>query len=262
MARGLRCGGWVGVQGAVGGPEQARVAVAFALSCDPPGQVAQVPAGGGVRLGPAGLPAGFQQGGDGGPVQAAVGVRGADEVVGVAVDLGGRGQDVAAAGAEVQVVGGQVAVALVRAAEVGVQAAAGGADVRGRAVDQAGLAERGEGGVPVAGRAVLVDVQDVGSGCAGGDGQVPVRVAAEPGGNPPFVGGGVAEAVPGQRDLPAVHAGEHGPAAGCAGEGLAERLVGHGLLQGWPSAGAGLRGWPQVLVSARSWPARTGRMRA
>ena len=63
-----------------------------------------------------------------------------DELVGLAVDLGGRGQDVAAAGAEVQVVGGQVAVALIGAAEVGVQPAAGGAHVRGRAVQQAGLA--------------------------------------------------------------------------------------------------------------------------
>ena len=98
----------------------------------------------------------------------------ADELVGLAADLGGRGQDVAAAGAEVQVVAGQVAVALVRAGEVGVQAAAGGADVGGRAVQQAGLAELGEGGVPVPGRAVLVDVQDVGAGGAGGDGQVPV----------------------------------------------------------------------------------------
>ena len=139
----------------------------------------------------------FQQGGDGGPVQAAVGVHRADEVVGLAVDPGGRGQDVAAAGAEVQVVGGQVAVALVRAAEVGVQPAAGCADVRGRAVEQAGLAELGERGVAVAGRAVLVDVQDVGSGCARGDGQVPVRVAAEPGGDLLLVGGGVVEAVPG-----------------------------------------------------------------
>ena len=78
---------------------------------------------------------------------------------------------------------GQVAVALVRAGEVGVQAAAGGAHVDGRAVQQPGVAEPAERRVSVPGRAVLVDVQDVGAGGAGGDGQVPVRVAAEPAGD-------------------------------------------------------------------------------
>ena len=60
--QGGKVGGRVGVQGAVGGPEQACVAVAFGLGGDPPGQVAQVPAGVGVRLGlgrpAAGVPAG------------------------------------------------------------------------------------------------------------------------------------------------------------------------------------------------------------
>ena len=79
--------------------------------------------------------------------------------------------------------GGQVAAVLGGAGEVGVQAAAGAAHVDCRAVEQPGLAELAEGGVAVAGRAVVVDVQDVGAGGAGGDGQVPVRVAAEPGGD-------------------------------------------------------------------------------
>ena len=129
--------------------------------------------GAGARLGPGDLPPGFQQGGDRGPVQSAVGLQRPDEPVGLAVDPGRRGQDVAAAGPEVQVMGGQVAVALGRPGEVGVQPAARGAHVRGRAVQQPGAAERGERGVPVPGGAVIVDVQDVGSGCAGGDGHVP-----------------------------------------------------------------------------------------
>ena len=90
----------------------------------------------------------------------------------MAVDLGGRGQDVAAGGAEVHVVRGQVAAALGGAGEVDVQAAAGGADVAVRAFEQPGAVEPAEGGVPVPGRAVDVDVQDVGAGGAGGDGHV------------------------------------------------------------------------------------------
>ena len=96
-----------------------------------------------------------------------------DELVGLAVDLGGRGEDVAALGAEVQVVAGQAAVVLAGAGEVGVHPAGRGPHVGCRAVDQAGALERGEGGVAVSGGAVLVDVQDVGAGGAGGDGQVP-----------------------------------------------------------------------------------------
>jgi hypothetical protein len=61
--------------------------------------------------------------------------------------------------------------------------------------------ELGERGVAVSGGAVLVDVQDVGARGAGGDGQVPVGVAAEPVGDLQLVGGGVAEAVPGGGDL-------------------------------------------------------------
>ena len=37
--QGAQVGGQVGVQGAVGGPEQARIAVAFLLAADPAGQV-------------------------------------------------------------------------------------------------------------------------------------------------------------------------------------------------------------------------------
>ena len=47
--QGAQVGGRVGVQGAVGGPEQASVAVALGLGSDPAGQVAQVMAGG-LRL--------------------------------------------------------------------------------------------------------------------------------------------------------------------------------------------------------------------
>ena len=38
---------------------------------------------------------------------------------------------------------------------------------------------------------MLVDVQDVGAGGAGGDGQVPAGVAGEPGGDLLLIGGGV-----------------------------------------------------------------------
>jgi hypothetical protein len=54
--QGGKVGGRVGVQGPVGGPEQARVAVPLLLAGDPSGQVAQVPAGVVVRLGKGGLP--------------------------------------------------------------------------------------------------------------------------------------------------------------------------------------------------------------
>ena len=104
---------------------------------------------------------GFEQAGDLAPVQAAGCVPVADDLVGLAADLGGRGEDVAALGAEVQVVAGQLAAALVAAGEVGVQPAAGGGDDRARAVDQPGALELVEGGEPVPGRAVLVDVEHV-----------------------------------------------------------------------------------------------------
>src|SRR6266704_5739034 len=132
-------GGGVSGEGAVGGPEQAGVAVAFGLAGDPAGQAGQVAAGGLGLAGALVVGFGLQEAGDGGPVQAAAATWLPDELVGPAVDLGGRGQDVAACRAEVQVVSGQVAVALVRAGEVGVQAAAGGAHVGGRAVQQPGV---------------------------------------------------------------------------------------------------------------------------
>ena len=144
---------------------------------------------------------GLQDAGRGGPVEGAVPAGGPQELVGVAVHLGGRGQDVAACGAEVQVVAGEVAVALGGAGEVQVQAAAGGADVMAGALEQAGVAQAGEGGEAVAGGAVLVDVQDVGAGRAGGDGQVPAGVAGEPVGDLLGVDGGVAVAVGGGGDL-------------------------------------------------------------
>ena len=85
----------------------------------------------------------------------------ADDLVGPAADLGGWGDDVAALGAEVQVVAGQLAAVLVAAGEVGVQPAARGGDERGRAVDEPGALELVEGGEPVPGRAVLVNVEHV-----------------------------------------------------------------------------------------------------
>src|SRR6266700_540136 len=235
-------GGGVSVEGAVGGPEQAGVAVAFGLAGDPAGQARQVAAGGLGRAGALVVGFGLQEAGDGGPVQAAAATCLTDELVGLAVDAGGLGQDVAACRAEVQVVSGQVAVALVGAGEVGVQAAAGGAHVGGRAIEQPGVFEPAEGRVSVPGRTVVVDVEDVGAGGAGGDGQVPVRVAGEPDGDLPFVGGGVAVPVRGGRDLLPGQAGQDRPAGGGERQGLAQRAAGHGLLHGGVLAGAGPRG--------------------
>ena len=39
--------------------------------------------------------------------------------------------------------------------------------------------------------------------------------------------------------------GNTGQPRAAIGQGLAEPRAGHGVLQGWPPAGAGLRGWPQ-----------------
>ena len=66
-------GGRVRLEGAVGGPEQAGVAVAFGLGGDPAGQGAQVTTGplDLLRLRRTVLAAGVQEGGDGGPVQVA-----------------------------------------------------------------------------------------------------------------------------------------------------------------------------------------------
>ena len=148
-----------------------------------------------------------------------------------------------------------MAVALGGAGEVDVQAAAGGADVAVRVLEQPGAVEPAEGGVPVPGGAVDVDVQDVGAGGAGGDGHVQAGVAAEPAGDLLLVGGGVLVAVPGGGDLLAWQAGEDRPAAAGVGQGLAQGgIVGHGMLRG--------RVWPQRVVSVASWAARAGRMRA
>ena len=112
--QGAQVGGGVGVQGAVGGPVQAGVAVAFGLAGDPAGQLAERTVWGLARGRALLVPLGFQESGDRGPVQAAAAAEFLDEPVGLAVDLGGRGEDVAALGAEVQVVAGQAAVVLVR----------------------------------------------------------------------------------------------------------------------------------------------------
>ena len=64
-------GGRVGFQGAVGGPEQARVAVAFLLAGDPAGQMAQGLVRGQPGLEALLLPTGLQQLGDGVPVEVA-----------------------------------------------------------------------------------------------------------------------------------------------------------------------------------------------
>src|SRR5207247_8091818 len=97
------------------------------------------------------------------------------------------------------------------------QPAAGGGHVGAGTVEQPGAGEPVEGGEPVPGLAVLVDVEDVGPGSTGSDGQVPVGVAAEPAGDLPLIGGGVQVAMPGGRDLLAALAGKHRPPA--LGEG-------------------------------------------
>ena len=79
---------------------------------------------------------------------------------------------------------------------------------------------------------MLVDIEHVGAGRAGGDGQVPAGAAAEPAGDLPLVGGGVPEAVGGGGDLLAGQAGEDEPAVASVGEGLAERRVGHDARRG------------------------------
>src|SRR5690348_2783024 len=90
-----------GFGGAAGGPEQAVVPVALVLPFHPGGEVAQVAA---LTFGwPRGrVPFGLEQAGDLVPVQVAGLVPVADDLVGLAADLGGRGEDVTAPGAEVQ----------------------------------------------------------------------------------------------------------------------------------------------------------------
>ena len=96
----------------------------------------------------------------------------------------------------------------------------------GGAVDQSGAAQAGEIGVAVSGGAVLVDIEDVGAGGSGGDGQVPPLGVAEPGGDLLFVGGGVFVAVGRGGDLLAGQAGEDRPAAAGVGQSLMEGVVG------------------------------------
>ena len=129
-------------------------------------------------------------------------------------------------------VAGQAAIVLAGAGEVGVHPAGRGPHVGCRAVDQARALEPGECGVAVSSGAVLVDVQDVGAGGAGGDGQVPGEAAAEPFGDLLLISGGVLVAVPRGGDLLAGQAGEDGPAVASVGEGLAERRVGHDARRG------------------------------
>ena len=94
--QGAEVGGLVRVEGAVGGPEQACVAVSLGLAGHPPGQVGQVEASGRAWWCPVRLLLGFQETGDRVPVQAAAAAGPGDELVGLAVDLGGRGDDVSA----------------------------------------------------------------------------------------------------------------------------------------------------------------------
>src|SRR5690348_4850904 len=160
-------GGAVGVQSAIGGPVQAVVAVALGLACDPAGQVAEIQVGRRPLSGSLELALGLQEAGRGGPVQAVGASEVLEDLVGTAADLGGQGQDVAALRAEVQVMAGQAATALVRAGEVGVHSAGRGPYPGDGAVGQPGRAEPVECLVPVPGGAVLVDVQDVGTGGTG-----------------------------------------------------------------------------------------------
>ena len=117
----------------------------------------------------------------------------ADELVGLAVDLGRRGQDVAAAGAEVQVVGGQVAVALVGAAEVGVQAAAGRAHVGAAAPSSSpAVGQLANAAYPFPAGPCWSTSRTSGPGAPVAMARFQSRVAAEPGGDLARVGGGVA----------------------------------------------------------------------
>jgi hypothetical protein len=135
-----------------------------------------------------------------------------------AADTGRRGEHVSASGLEVQVVPGQSAGCLLGAGEVGVQPAAGGGDDRAGAIEQPGLAEPPPGGKAVPGRAALVDVEDVRSGLAGGDGEVGGGLALPPPGDEVRVGGRVQVPVPGGGLLAAGLAGEHRPAAARIGK--------------------------------------------
>src|SRR6266487_3562817 len=168
-----------------------------------------------------------------------------DDLVGLAADPGRRGQDVASAGQEVQVVIGQVAIALTGPGEVDRQPAGRGADVRGGAVCQPGLPEVAERGEAVTAVAMLVDVEDIGSGRAGRDREVAVGVPGEPASDLAFVGAGVEEAAAGGGDLLARLAGENGPAAARPGQRVPQHRVvaGHGMFLAWPPPLRGARTW-------------------
>ena len=77
--QGAEVGGGVGFQGAVGGPVQTVVAVAFGLGGDPAGQVAEVAGRRRAGLRAARLSFGLQEAGGGGPVQVAVAAGAADQ---------------------------------------------------------------------------------------------------------------------------------------------------------------------------------------
>ena len=89
--QGAQVGGRVAVQGAVGGPEQALVAVALGLAGDPAGQAAEVLAAGPGLVRRLGLTLGVQLAQDGVPVQGAAATECPDQLVGPAVDAGRAG---------------------------------------------------------------------------------------------------------------------------------------------------------------------------
>jgi hypothetical protein len=133
-----------------------------------------------------------------------------EQLVRLATDLRGRSDDIATARTEVQVVSGQPPVALVGSGEVGVQSPARGADVGTGPVQEPFAVEFVECGVSVA-VGVNVDVEDIGPGQPGGDGDIAFGVARPPPGDLVRVGGGVEEPVLGGRDLLPRDAGEYRP---------------------------------------------------
>src|SRR5258708_11566484 len=130
---------------------------------------------------------------------------------------------------------GQSAGRLVAAAEVGVQSAAGSGDDRVHGAEEAGPLKPPERGEAVADLAMLVDVQDVGPGGAGGDGEVGVGLALPPGPDLVRVGGRVPEAVPRGGLLSAGLAWEDRPPAARLGHRPARRslVVGRDRLSPW-----------------------------
>ena len=96
LSEGAQVGGGVGLERAVGGPVQAGVAVALPLAGEPAGQGVQVPVRGRAGISALPLRRGGQRAAGALPAQGAVAAGSSPREVGVAVDLGGRGQDVAA----------------------------------------------------------------------------------------------------------------------------------------------------------------------